>query len=67
MDEHAHLTSHMTPGHALSAMEPPYFLGKDGLDFAALDFLTGFVKKVFVPLQLLVYIVTYFGVATIQY
>ncbi len=46
VDEHTHIANHMTPGHSFLAMEPLFFLGKDGLNFAALDYLTGFVRKV---------------------
>lgn len=46
VDEHAHISNHMTPGHALLAQDPPFFLTKDGVNFAALDYMTGIVRKV---------------------
>lgn len=46
LDEHAHIASHMIPGHALPSQDPPYFLTREAVDFAALDYLTGFIRKV---------------------
>ncbi|XP_064390320.1 cap-specific mRNA (nucleoside-2'-O-)-methyltransferase 2-like [Halichondria panicea] len=45
VDEHTHISNHMTPGHALLAQDPPFFLTKDGVNFAALDYMTGIVRK----------------------
>ena len=45
-DEHAHIASHVTPGHALTNSHPPFFLNPEALNFAALDYLTDFITKV---------------------
>jgi len=44
VDELAHISGHMIP--ALRSHDPPYFLCKEALDFAALDYLTGFITNV---------------------
>ena len=46
VDEHEQLASHVTPGHALSVGQPPFFLSRDAVNFAALDYLVGLTGKV---------------------
>ena len=45
-DEHIHIASHVTPGHALTSSHPPFFLNPEALNFAALNYLTDFIAKV---------------------
>ena len=45
-DEHEQLVSHVSPGHALSVRQPPFFLSRDAVNFAALDYLIGLTGKV---------------------
>ena len=46
VDEHEQLASHVTPSHALSSGQSPFFLSRDALNFAALDYLIGLTGKV---------------------
>ena len=46
IDEHEQLASHVTPGHALSVGQPLFFLSRDAVNFAALDYLVGLTGKV---------------------
>ena len=46
IDEHEQLASHVTPGHALSVGQPPFFLSRDAVNFASLDYLVGLTGKV---------------------
>ena len=46
IDEHEQLASHVTPGHALSIGQAPFFLSRDAVNFAALDYLVGLTGKV---------------------
>ena len=46
IDEHEQLASHVTPGHALSSGQPPFFLSSDAVNFATLDYLVGLTGKV---------------------
>lgn len=46
IDEHEQLASHVTPGHALSVGQPPFFLSRDAINFASLDYLVGLTGKV---------------------
>ena len=46
IDEHEQLASHVTPGHALSFGQAPFFLSRDAVNFAALDYLVGLAGKV---------------------
>ena len=48
IDEHKQLASHVTPGHVLSSGQNPFFLSRDAVNFAALDYLVGFTGKVHV-------------------
>ena len=45
-DEHVHIVSYVTPGHALSMGHPPFYFGPDAINFAALDSLVNFTGKV---------------------
>ena len=45
-DEHANITSQVTPGHALSGGHLPFYFNKDAVNFAALDYLINFTGKV---------------------
>ena len=56
IDEHEQLVSHVTPGHALSSGQAPFFLSRDAVNFAALDYLVGFTGKVCVPTLKLLFI-----------
>ena len=46
IDEHEQLASHVSPGHALSIGLPPFFLSRDAVNFAALDYLVGLTGMV---------------------
>ncbi len=46
IDEHEQLASHVSPGHALSIEQSPFFLSRDAVNFAALDCLVGLTGKV---------------------
>ena len=46
VDEHEQIASHVAPGHALLSGQPPFFLSRDAVNFAALDYLVGFAGKV---------------------
>ena len=46
VDEHEQIASLVTPCHALSHSQPPFFLTSDAVNFAALDYLTGLSGKV---------------------
>ena len=46
VDEHAQIARHVTPGLALSSGQPPFFLSRDAINYAALDYLVGLTGKV---------------------
>ena len=46
VDEHTHIASHVTPGHALLNGVPQFLFSQDALNYAALDQLVGFTTNV---------------------
>ena len=49
-EELSHIASHILPGYILSSPSPPFYLGPQAVNYAALDYLIDFTSKVYISL-----------------